>query len=244
MSETDIYLLGTGIRGPLQFTDETIQAIRASRVAFVLHDDTMVLNHVEKYCKNVEDLIEIYREDKLRSDIYRQISELLVCEASIAGPVSFIVHGHPLFLVSAAEYTLELARGQGLRVKVLPAVSSFDTILCALEVDYGYGLQLFEATSLIKQKWTIQAEVPLLVFQLATVLQPKVAYGDPKPATLKPLVDYLLDFYPGNHLCKIVHSAAHLLERDEVVTTSIGSLGEHDHLDLWKRPTLYVPPVL
>ena len=243
MQRTHIYLLGSGIRGALQFTQETIQALRASRVVYVLHDDTMVLDAVRELCPQVEDLATLYSPGDVRSNVYRTISEKLVAEAISGGPsIAFLVHGHPLFLVSATEYTLELARSKGLRVEMLPAVSSFDTLLCDLEIDYGYGLQLFDSSTLLAVDWQPNPQVPMLIFQLATTLCDKVVDTEPPPQVLRPLVEKLLRTYPPDHLCTVVHSSAFLLERSTKIEVALGNLAECDDIELWKRPTLYVPP--
>lgn len=106
---TDIYLLGAGIRGTLHFTNETLQALQASRVVYVLHPDTMVLDYVRKHCDDVRDLTAFYEGREIRQDVYCAIADRLVEEAGRGTPVAFLVHGHPLFLVSATEYTLEQA---------------------------------------------------------------------------------------------------------------------------------------
>ena len=110
---------------------------------FVLHDDLMVHDYVRTLCPDTRDLAEFYRSRSIRADVYRAIFDMLVDEASRAPGVAFLLHGHPLFLVSATEYTLGLARQRGLRVEMLPAVSSFDTLLCDLGIDFGYALQVF-----------------------------------------------------------------------------------------------------
>lgn len=244
MSIADIYLLGAGIHSTLHFSIETIQALESSRTVFVLHDDLSVHEYIRKnYCSDVRDLAKLYTGQNIRADVYRSISDLLVKEAIEKPGVSFIVHGHPLFLVSATEYTLDLARNKGLRVLVLPAISSFDTILCALEIDYGYGLQIFDSTTLIQHNWDINPEVPMLLFQLATTLNEKVAFSDPDSSILEPLVEYLLKIYPENHVCTIVHSASHLLEKLSKVTCQLGELHKNNEIELWKRPTLYVPSI-
>jgi uncharacterized protein YabN with tetrapyrrole methylase and pyrophosphatase domain len=243
MSTVDIYLLGAGIHSSLHFSVETIQALSSSRVVFVLHDDLSVHDCIRNYCKDVRDLAELYKGRNVRADVYRDISELLVKEAVKEPGVAFVVHGHPLFLVSAAEYTLDLARSQGLRVSILPAISSFDTILCALEIDYGYGLQIFDATTLIQKGWSPNPAIPMLLFQLATTLNEKVAFDEPPSSVLTPLVEYLLKTYPGEHTCTIVHSASHLLEKSSKVILQLAELSKAHEIELWKRPTLYVPPI-
>jgi uncharacterized protein YabN with tetrapyrrole methylase and pyrophosphatase domain len=239
---TDIYLLGSGIRGSLHFTNETQQALRACRSVHVLHPDSMVLEYVRQQCGDVRDLAQLYEGYDVRQDVYKRIADLLVEDAASGGPVALLVHGHPLFLVSAAEYTLSLAKRRGLVTEVLPAVSSFDTMLCDLGIDYGYGVQIFDSTTLLDHGWAPNPAVPLLVFQLATTRNPLVVNTAPTGVVLKSLAEFLAATYGEDHLVKVVHSGAFLLEPTEVIDLPLSALAS-DSIDLERRPTLYVPPV-
>ncbi len=243
MAVADIYLLGSGIHSSLHFSVETLQAISVCRTVFVLHDDLSIHEYLKEYCSDVRDLAPMYENQEIRSDVYHKIAELLVKEALDKPKIAFIVHGHPLFLVSAAEYTLSLARSRGLRVSVLPAVSSFDTILCDLEIDYGYGLQMFDATTLIREQWKPNPAIPMLVFQLATTLNGNVVFSDPDSSVLKPLVNHLLETYSPEHNCIVLHSSSHIIERSTQVEVELVNLSKPNSIELWKRPTLYVPPI-
>ncbi|WP_280381671.1 SAM-dependent methyltransferase [Nocardia wallacei] len=240
MRKTSIYLLGTGIKGTLHLTIETIQALRASRRVYVLHADDAVIEHVRQYCPDVEDMAPLYEGQTVRDDVYREISRRLVDAALETRPVSFLVHGHPLFLVSATEYTLELAESKGLRVSVLPAVSSFDTLLCDLGIDYGYGVQLYDTSTMLQAGWKPNPNVPLLLFQLASTLNRAVIKDDPDLKALAPIVDLLAPIYGGDHRVQVVWSAAHALESSSINELPIDDLVNTD-LQLWRRPTLYVP---
>ena len=157
---TDLYLLGCGIRGPLQLTTETIQALSICHTAFLLHDDLSVHQAIRKYCETVHDLAEAYDGIVLRKQVYQRISDTVVSAAAKKPGVAFASHGHPLFLVSASEYMLYSARERGLRVQVLPAVSCLDTILCDLGIDLCYGLQIFDATTLLEEQHSPNTRVP------------------------------------------------------------------------------------
>lgn len=242
MRRTSLYLLGSGIRGTLQFTAETMQALRACRRVFVLHADSDVVDFARRHCAEVEDLAPLYETRSVRDDVYRKISELLVQEAVRSGPIGFLVHGNPLFLVSATEYTLDLAERHGLRVSVLPAVSSFDTLLCDLRLDYGYAVQVFDSTTLLKAGWTPNPQVPLLLFQLASTLDRAVIVGEPSPQVLAPLVELLTPLYGPGHGVEVVFSSSHPLEPSTITRLALGELTTVD-LELWRRPTLHVPPV-
>lgn len=240
MRKTAIYLLGSGIKGTLHFTVETVQALRACRRVLVLHSDQGVIDSVREHCAQVEDLAPLYDGQSVREDVYHEISRRLVESALDSAPVALLVHGHPLFLVSATEYTLDLAERHGLRVSVLPAVSSFDTLLCDLRIDYGYGVQIFDTTTLLKGGWAPNPQVPLLLFQLASTLNRAVISGDPDQESLRPLINLLAPLYGTDHRVQVVWSSAHILEGSSIIELQIPELATTD-LELWRRPTLYVP---
>jgi tetrapyrrole (corrin/porphyrin) methylase-like protein len=243
MAYTNLYVLGSGIYSGLQLSIETIQALRISDMAFVLHDDVMVLEKIREYCSDTRSVLDLYEQGiSERRLIYRAIADRVVNEAASGKTVSFVVHGHPLFLVSASEYILELARKRGLIARALPAVSSFDCILCDLGIDLGYAVQIYDPTTMLQQGILPNPNVPLLLFQLTTILNDNVVRDDPQPECLTPLVEYLKKVYPKDHPCILLHVGSHLLETGRQLELTIESLDKSKDLELWKRPTLYVPP--
>lgn len=239
----DIYLLGSGIRSTLQMTLETVQVLQKSRICYILHDDLMVHKQVKKYCSSVIDLFYLYKPGVERSAIYSEIAHLLIDEAKKEPNVSFLAHGHPLFLVSATEYLLDLARTENLRVEIITSVSSFDTILSDLRIDFGYAIQLYDVTTLLINKWALNPNIPSLLFQLSTLLNSKVVFEQPNNNILSPLKDYLLEYFPKNHNCKFIHSATEILEVSNIITVPLQDIDKCSELELWKRPSLYVPPI-
>src|SRR5471032_755910 len=133
---TDLYVLGSGIHGTVQLSLETVQALKTCKRVYVLHDDTLVLEDIKQYCRETVDLFSMYKDEtEKRREIYLAIAERIVNDLSdTGGPMAFLVHGHPLFLVSASEYLIHLARSKGFSARAVPAVSSFDTLLCDLEI--------------------------------------------------------------------------------------------------------------
>jgi hypothetical protein len=239
----DLYLLGSGIRGFLHLTRETAQALAASRTAFVLHDDLTVHDAIRELCPDVRDLADHYdRCGADRMSVYRAIAITVVDAAAQRGPASLVVQGHPLLLVSAVEFVIELAQSRGLRTEVLPGISSFDTILCDLRRDLGYALQMFDATTMLQHEFAPNPMVPLLVYQLATLLSPRVTRDEVRPEVLAPLSRYLTTFYGTSHECTVVCSSGSPIEHADLVSTTIGRLPQEPGLELWRRPTLYVPP--
>ncbi len=239
--QTDIFLLGTGIHSTVQLTLETIQALKICKQVYVLHDDLDVLRRLSEYNSSINDVAYLFEKGGKRCDAYKAISHLVVDSARQEAPVAFVVHGHPLFLVSATEYTLELAQANDLIATVLPGISCLNTIMCDLQIDLGYALQIYDATLLVDGKYAINPSIPLLVFQLTSLLTDHVIADSPDYSTLEPLVKHLLNFYPEQHEAVIVNSSSHTLDRAERSSVTIGTLGMNEKIPLWKRPSLYVP---
>lgn len=240
---SDLYLLGSGIRSTMQITLETIQALKACHSVIVLHDDPDILRFVAQHCTQVIDAAEFYVGDGPRAEVYLSIADTLLQMAQTEPPAGLMVHGHPLFLVSAAEYTIEQARARSMSLSILPAVSSFDTLICDLQLDFGYALQMFDSTTLIRESHEINVHIPLLVFQVATTLNDCITRGEIDSSVLGPLSDYLGRFYECDQPCEIVYTGTGLLERTIRIPSTIRSLPSMKEAGLWRRPTLFVPPV-
>jgi hypothetical protein len=242
----NIYLLGAGMQMP-QLTRETLQILERCQRVFVLHDDHMVLDFLRQRCARVEDLLELYEGPaRPRRQVYEQIADLLIDAGRREPPVAFVVHGNPMFLVSACEYILERADGAGLSAVAVPAVSSFDTILCDLGLDLGYGVQIFDVTTMVREEWLPNPRVPSLLFQLTTFMDDNVVKDTPSPVRLSRLVDWLAQVYPAHHRCVVVHSGAHLLERSTLREISLSAIclpESAELLQLADRPTLYIPAI-
>ncbi|MEU6077214.1 SAM-dependent methyltransferase [Micromonospora sp. NPDC047074] len=237
-----LYLLGSGIRGSLHMTVETIQALGVCKRIFALHADREVLDWVASQGCEVVDLASRYEGQQWRAEVYQAIATELVEAAEQGDPIAFLVHGHPLFLVSATEHILELAHQRGVRTTVLSSVSSFDTVLTDLGLDHGYAVQLFDTTTLLLKGWQPNPEIPLLLFQVATTLNPSVVSGEPDRDGIRRLTELLVPHYGADHVVSVVHSAATPYEASTIQRLPLGELSTGVD-ELWMRPTLYVPPV-
>lgn len=237
-----IYLMGAGIYSSLHLTIETIQALKVCKVIFVLHDDVSVLNKIKEINPNIIDCIEFYNSSKtiIRSNIYDAISDEII-ESCIRHneTIGFIVHGHPLFLVSASERLIEKANQKSIPIKTLAAVSSFDTLQIDLQIDLGYACQIYDSTFFCNNDILFEPKVPLILFQLSTLNNPNIVKGTIDINTLEPLHKKLIQYYPKNHNIKVIHSASHLLEKSIIIETTLEEMNNMD-LGLSNRPTMYI----
>ena len=242
--EKTLFILGTGVLPELHLTFETAQALRSCDAAYVIHNDLALIERLRSHCTDIRTVFDIYEQtDRSRAEIYREVAARVVSEGQQLNRVALVVFGHPLFLISASEYVSHLGRESGFTVRVLPAVSSFDTILCDIEEDLGYGVQIYCAENLLDHKYRIDPRVPLLLFQLTQFKDPKLIRSAPDPGVFAPLVDYLLQYYPADHKCQMVLSSTHVLETAQKIELRLDELTRRQDLLLDWRPTLYVPQI-
>lgn len=241
MNKTDLYIIGLGIKGLLHLTVEAIQALKVCRCVYVLHHDLSVVEGLRNYCDDVVDLEGLFKKGGSRDLIYREISSLMISKSKEQPKIAFVTHGHPLFLVSASEYMVKLGKKSGLNVRILPGISSFDTILCDLEIDFGHDAQIFDASTFLRECSPIHARIPAIFFNISSCLNYDVMFDDPNSEILKPLVNVLIEIFGVNHICKLVHSASHVLEKSVVEEVTLENLLQDPPIPLWLRPTLYVP---
>lgn len=236
--------MGSGIKSCIHYSIETIQAIKVCSKIFVLHPDKEIIDElINFYKKEVVDCSIYYenKENTPRSEIYKTISDVLISESKLSEkPIGFIVHGHPLFLVSASEYTSEQAIINNVDVKILPSISSFDTILADLNLDFGYALNLYDASIFMRDFIEPNPNVPLLLFQISTLNNFNVVKTTPNNQILEPLIEKLLMYYSEEKIIYFIISSIDTISKPiklemklkDVLTTNL-------HLE--KRPTIYIP---
>lgn len=238
-----LFIVGAGVRSGLHLTLEAQQVLSSCDIIFALHDDQLFIERLRRYCCDVRSFEDLYEESQHleRSEIYRLVAKRIVSSARDASRTAFVAFGHPGFLISASHYTGELATAEGVDVVVLPGVSTFDTLLCDLGEDLGYGVQIFCAENLVENKFTLDPRVPLLLFQLTQFRNRYLITSTPAPEDLRPIVTYLSTYYPADHKCKLVVSATNVLERELIVGCSIRDIADRADLPWDLRPTLFVP---
>jgi hypothetical protein len=89
------------------------------------------------------------------------------------------------------------AKFLGLRTKVLPGISSLDTLF----VDLGFdpctqGVQMYEATDLLLRRRPIQPDVPCFIWQIGAIGSRLYSEALSTAARFSHIRDYLLQFYP------------------------------------------------
>jgi uncharacterized protein YabN with tetrapyrrole methylase and pyrophosphatase domain len=239
-----IYIVGLGITSVLQLTRETEAAFRRSHEVFVLPAGYGVDQYVSTLCARVTNLhARSYVEGVPRLEAYDAMAAAVIEAALDHPPVSLGLYGHPLVYAYPPQLILATAPFLGLRVKVLAAVSSLDTILVDLNLDPAMeGLQMYEATELLVRRRVLQPDVPCLIWQVGAVESNLYSEHVSSPERFERILRYLLEYYPAEHEVVSVYSSTHPLIESQLIHFPLGAMEAH-HRDLHQALTLYIPPV-
>lgn len=238
----DISIIGLGIKGVEHLTREAEAVCRGSNEILAVPAHPAVLDHLSSLCPTVTELPSV-SADGSRREAYETMAATVLAAALDHAPVTFAPYGHPLVYVQASRRILQAAPYLGLRVRVLPGISSLDTMFVDLRLDpAAHGLQLYEATDVLLRRRPLQPDVPCLLLQVGTVESALPAAGPNRAGRFRRIEDYLLGFYPPEHRLAAVYSTHHPLLASSITWFALSDLDAH-HGDLVEGLTLYIPPV-
>jgi siroheme synthase len=238
----DITIVGLGITNIDHITLETEAAIRQANE--VLYVDTGVATHafLESRCSKTTSLFgDSYVEGSTRVEAYEYMTTRVLEAAIEDSPVVFAIQGHPLIFCQPPFLIRNTALALGLSVNILPGISAFDTIACDLGFDpCTHGLQLYEATDLLLRERPLQIDVPALIWQVGSVESRLHTSKVSGAERFKRFQEYLLRFYPAQHMIIGVYSSAFPTMPATRFTFPIAELSEHaSHLH--PGITLFIP---
>lgn len=240
----DIYVVGHGMEiGDLSRKAE--DALKKSKKIFYVAGAYGLEESLKKIAPNaqIQSLLPKYKEGQPRKKTYDDMASTVLNAALTNSPVSFLTDGHPLYFVLPTRQALKGAEMLGLNVKIIPGVSSLDTMLCDLRLDPGtQGLQVYEATDVLLRQRVLQPDVPCFLLQVGAIESVLFSTAPSKPERFEQIRDHLLQFYPEDHEIKIVLSSNFPLLDSKVISFTLGKMCEA-YKDLNPGVTLYIPPV-
>jgi len=193
----DLYLLGIGINGMSQISVETQEILKRCRLVFHLsysHEELLALN------TNTVDLADEYWTDEAHDLVYDRLVARIMKEVGRGPGVASVTYGHPLFFDDVHMELTRLCKKKKLNCVVIPAISSLDTLSVDLGVDYGEGLQLFEAVHMVEGKLKINPRLHTLVFQIGEYGMHTTSYiPSDEPTRFLKIQNYLLKYFPDDH---------------------------------------------
>lgn len=203
----ELHIIGTGIKRPLQLTLEGLHALQ--RADKVLHltgtTEPMEALFRELGVRQPVALDSLYEHGAVDGVNYERLADAVVAQVQTCESVALLIYGHPRVGVSL---TSMLEARLGSLVSVIPAPSSFDTMINDLRRDPLHrGSVLLDANRVLLFEPTLDPTLDCYIFHVDSVATAKTAAGDERHGRRDLLQSYLLRFYPPEHRVTIVASA-------------------------------------
>ncbi len=241
----DIYLLGSGTFSFLDITLLTQHIlVEQCKTLYFLHDLPSLEKFLKKLVPNAENLLPIYYgEGKERFEIYKNIVSHVIETDERKRPVALLLHGHPLVCSTLSRLLIQECENRGLALEIVPAVSSLDRMFVDLKLDiFEYGVQILVAAAVVGQNIPLNPRLGCLLFQIGSLNTVAARLASAKTEEVSQLRDYLLKFYPGHHMVKIVESAVEIGFESRVVEIPLENLMKVCKFFNYNA-SMYVPPL-
>jgi hypothetical protein len=241
----EIVIAGTGIKGVAHFTQETLMQLRDADLVLYCVADRVTETYLLDLRPDAIDLYVLYDDDKARDLTYIQMAELALAGARCGHKVLMLLYGHAGILANPTSRALRLARAEGIKASMLPAVSSIDCLFADLGVDPGSEpTYIVEATDLLLRRRTIPTDGHVIIMQPGAVGDPGFHYHGSSRPEMTNFLEYLASFYGREHNLVVYQAARFVLDKARVAHVSIAALlGGRAQEVINGISTLYIPPI-
>ena len=240
MKTGSLVVVGSGIKSVGHLTIEAQGWIKHSDVVLYCVADPATEVWIKENSKHSVDLYQFYGNDKRRLDTYIDMADEMMKFVRQRKDVCGVFYGHPGVFVYPSHRAVQIARQEGYRAAILPAISALDCLYADCGVDpSSKGSQTIEATDLLLRKRRLTTDGHVVVWQIGCVGDLGFNFGGYDNRNLDLLVDYLETFYKPDH--EVIHYQGSQYPM-------CPSVVERMRLDdLRKAPvtgisTLYIPP--
>jgi uncharacterized protein YabN with tetrapyrrole methylase and pyrophosphatase domain len=232
-------VVGTGIESMGQMTPAALREIRRADRLFYLAADPMTERTLRGLHRGAVDLHSFYAEGRHRLRTYAQMTERVLEDVRAGRRVCLALYGHPGVFAMPAHAAVRLARKEGHRAVMLPAVSADACMIADLGVDPAGGWQSYEATDFLLRRRRADPSVGLVLWQVGVVGRLDYPSGPVHREKLAVLTEVLLETYPPRHLATLYEAATLPGFPPSIERVQIGSL---HRAAVTSVTTMYVPP--
>jgi uncharacterized protein YabN with tetrapyrrole methylase and pyrophosphatase domain len=241
-SQPDLFIIGLGVAIPGHITVEATQAMsRCARLYSIVQEPPRLWLPPENSGIEVINALEMYVEGSIRIQNYERVARTIVAALGGTRPLGYVTYGNPMAYDRVAQNLLEYAKESGFAVHVVPGISSFDTVLCDLNVDMAPAIQVFEASWLFACQIKPNVNIPALLMQVGAFGSLRTHYTQRQDgSSLRELVQYLCRFYPRSHPISLVCSSGQEGRPAKIRRVSLDDLCKVTADDL-SGASLYIP---
>lgn len=232
--------MGSGIKSVGHITLEAAGWIREADVVLYCVADPATEIWIKENSKYSIDLYAFYGNDKKRMDTYNDMVEAMLKYLRQGKDVCGVFYGHPGVFVYPSHKAIEIARKEGYRASMLPAISALDCLWADLGVDPSQnGSQTVEATDLLLRKRTLNLDCHVVVWQIGCVGDLGFNFAGYDGRNFQALVDYLVNIYGDDHEVTVYQASQYPVCAPYIEKVPVGKLGEAKISGI---STLYIPP--
>jgi uncharacterized protein YabN with tetrapyrrole methylase and pyrophosphatase domain len=245
LPKPDLNIIGLGVKIPDQITAEARDAMaRCSRIFAIVQEPPLEwLPTGTSEPISVTNVLGLYAEGALRTQNYDRVADIIFQSLRDTKSVGYVTYGNPLAYDSVAQNLVRYARQAEIPVRVVPGISSVDTLLCDLGLDMAPGIQVYEASWLVAARIRLEVTVAAIVLQVGSFGSLRTNYRvRPEAASLNLLAEYLTQFYPKSHELSLVRSSGAAQQSPHIKKTLLADLCTVHSEDLLNS-SLYVPPL-
>lgn len=192
-------VLGSGIEAAgFSSADETV--LRQADYVFFCVADPATEVWIKTLRPDAYDLYVFYGENKKRYITYMEMTEAILHYVRQGETVAAVYYGHPGVFVLSTHRAIQIARREGHRAVMRPAVSALDALSADLGIDPSQpGLQTFEATDMLIRQRRLDTSIHVVLWQVGLIGE----LGYRRQGFLNQgfglLLDYLESFYGQDH---------------------------------------------
>jgi hypothetical protein len=195
----ELTIIGSGIEA-LGFTVGDEELIRAADAVFYCVADPATVVWLKTVRPDALDLYVLYDERKPRYVTYMQMTEAMLHPVREGRKVVAVYYGHPGVFVLSTHRAVLIARREGHKAAMRPAVSALDCLCADLGVDPSHpGLQTHEATDMLIRRRVPDTTLHLVLWQVGLIGELGYRRGGFSNSRLSVLIGYLQDFYGDDH---------------------------------------------
>jgi len=192
-------ILGSGIEA-VGFTRADEARIRAADHVFFCVADPATKVWLLTERPDAYDLYVLYDDAKRRYVTYMQMAEAMLHPVRQGQRVVAVFYGHPGIFVLATHRAIQIARREGHRAEMRPAVSALDTLCADLGVDPSQpGMQMYEATDMLIRGRRPDVGLHLVLWQVGLIGELGYRRQGYLNSNFSVLLDYLESLYGPEH---------------------------------------------
>ena len=239
--DDDLLVVGSGIRTTGQLTIETIACMQRAEKLFYVVADPIAEEVINRLCPGrAESFFGLYGEGKPRMETYKAMVERILASVRAGRHTVVVFYGHPGVFAYATHESIRVARAEGYRARMLPAISAEDCLFADLGVDPSQsGCQSFEATDFLINTHTIDNAAQLILWQVGLLCDWTFHRHAYDTSAMPLLIEKLLGYYSPAHPVYIYEAAwllgdapiIHAIPLQQLLTARITAAS-----------TLYIPP--